>query len=263
MKNIPLFLLLIIFVFALLIKLGKVSVAKAFTQDNSTGTYTDNLNDTLGIGTTSSTVVSNGTQKLSQGTTSFYASFDSSLNASTSLGDGTANNAGGTFPSLLSGYQNNGIYANTEKTLRYFTSNNFAPYKSSMELYLKTNSYYYKSVDKSDRLAGPAGVYYDEISNKLYILDYTGNNIIKYSEDTETWQKIGYFGRSGIGTLYAAYGIFYNQDDDFIYVCDLNNHRIIKTKIDGSGWETYGTKSNNPSVFLMVLPVFPLILLQR
>ena len=91
---ISLLLLLLGFIF----RSTKSENALAYTQDNTTGTYTDTFSDSLGIGTTTQTYVTSGSVKLDLGTTSFYAPFDTDLNATTSLGSPTSNNAGLTFP---------------------------------------------------------------------------------------------------------------------------------------------------------------------
>jgi len=236
MKKTLLPFLLIVFLLSLSVKFGQIDIAKAATQDNTTGTYTDTFSNSLGIGTTTQTYVTSGSVKLDLGTTSFYAPFDTDLNATSSLGSGTANNAGLTFPSLTSsGYVNSALNAQTDKTLRFETTDNLATNKAQIDMWLKTNPDFYNNGDQSGKFNQPYQIYYDAISDFIYVADYSNSRIVKTKIDGEGWQTLGHYG-TGYGNFYLPAGIYYDSVSDFLYIADTGNHRIVKAKIDGTGW---------------------------
>jgi len=184
---ISLLLLLLGFVF----RSTKSENALAYTQDNTTGTYTDTFSNSLGIGATTQTTVTSGSVKLDLGTTSFYAPFDTDLNATSSLGSGTANNAGLTFPSLTSsGYVNSALNAQTDKTLRFETTDNLATNKAQIDMWLKTNPDFYNNGDQSGTFNFPYGVFYDPVSEFIFVADFSNHRIVKTKIDGTGWASI-------------------------------------------------------------------------
>ncbi|MDD3735220.1 MAG: hypothetical protein PHO31_01965, partial [Candidatus Pacebacteria bacterium] len=143
--------------------------------------------------------------------TSFYANYDSSLNATYSIGDGTGYNDGIPAELVSPGYGDAGkaVKVSSGETLRYKIENNLNPNKAEIEM--KFQLPYDLLGDRGKlQFSSPSGIFYDSSSDFIYVADTSNNRIVKTKIDGTGWQTLGGpSSGSGQGQFYSPQGIFY------------------------------------------------------
>ena len=100
-----------------------------------------------------------------------------------------------------------------------------------------------------DNFSYPCGIYYDNSTGYIYVIDTANHRIVKTKINGDGWTPC--YGPNGpnpgVDNFSSPSGIYYDSASGYIYVADYQ--RIVKTKINGDGWTTYGSGGSGKGQF--------------
>jgi len=182
---------------------------------------------------------------------SFYASYNTTLDADESLGSATASTSS-SFPSLVSpGYGGSGqaVSFTEGQTLYYSLDNNLNPAEGQFSIKFKPEFNFQRQIPT---LPGIADLYFDQESGYLYIAASRyisdSSSIVKLKPDLSDFEFIGGANVKSLAT--RIWGIWYDSPSQFIYFTDERyGNRVGRIKIDGTQWKLLGSYGSGEGQF--------------